>query len=256
MYKFKEDKLTQDKLNLDVQNVKKEFYKSVDDENKRVNIDNAKKRAVYQHMDYDNFKQMVLGANIKPMKTAEMSGVMNIQNPRSVLNANATILSKSNDDSTKEDHPVSILNQSLETKQPENFREFKKYFEKILNSASLDKTNKLKSALEYINQIPREDYNKVFGIEMDVDYLIKVIKIFQEFQEEVKEETSQLVTVGSNFIEGVVQLSRFSVDILKFMTKGEKGTISNWIKTLSMLAEPSEDKSIQERLSKCLAVFD
>jgi len=41
----------------------------IDDEARRVNIDSAKKRAVLQHMDYEGFRQMVLGANIFPTKS-------------------------------------------------------------------------------------------------------------------------------------------------------------------------------------------
>ena len=42
----------------------------IDLEAKRVNIDSAKKRACLQHMDYEGFRQMVLGANIFPTKSA------------------------------------------------------------------------------------------------------------------------------------------------------------------------------------------
>lgn len=44
-------------------------------ENQRVNVDSAKKIAVMQHMDYDNFHQMVLGANIKPMKAGQIESM-------------------------------------------------------------------------------------------------------------------------------------------------------------------------------------
>ena len=36
-------------------------------------------------MDYDNFRQMVLGANIKPMKTADLADFLNNQNARSKI---------------------------------------------------------------------------------------------------------------------------------------------------------------------------
>ena len=51
----------------------------MDTENKRVNVDSAKKRAVLQRttildldMDYEGFRQMVLGANIFPTKSVEL----------------------------------------------------------------------------------------------------------------------------------------------------------------------------------------
>lgn len=36
-------------------------------------------------MDYDNFRQMVLGANIKPMKTSDLADFLNNQNARSKI---------------------------------------------------------------------------------------------------------------------------------------------------------------------------
>ena len=52
---------------------------TINDENKRVNIDSAKKRAVLQHMDYDGFHQMVLGANLKPIKKGEAERIYRYQ---------------------------------------------------------------------------------------------------------------------------------------------------------------------------------
>jgi hypothetical protein len=48
--------------------VKKELGDSINEENQRINVDSAKKKAVMYHMDYDNFHQMVLGANLKTIK--------------------------------------------------------------------------------------------------------------------------------------------------------------------------------------------
>jgi hypothetical protein len=44
------------------------MQKEIDWDNKRTNVDSSKKIAVMQGMEYDGFRQMVLGANIKPMK--------------------------------------------------------------------------------------------------------------------------------------------------------------------------------------------
>lgn len=49
-----------------------EMQGDIDFANKRVNVDSAKKLAVMQHMDYDGFRQMVLGANLKPMKKGQI----------------------------------------------------------------------------------------------------------------------------------------------------------------------------------------
>ena len=65
--------ITRKEMILKCENVKNELFDSIDNENRRINIDSAKKRAVMQHMDYDGFRQMVLGANIFPMKSAEFT---------------------------------------------------------------------------------------------------------------------------------------------------------------------------------------
>ncbi len=55
MYKIREkqERFYEDKLTVD--QVKKELGQHIDEENKRINIDSAKKKAVLQHMDYDGF---------------------------------------------------------------------------------------------------------------------------------------------------------------------------------------------------------
>ena len=62
---FSEDTLSAVKARTEMQG-------DIDFANKRVNVDSAKKLAVMQHMDYDGFRQMVLGANLKPMKKGQI----------------------------------------------------------------------------------------------------------------------------------------------------------------------------------------
>ena len=42
-------------------------------------MDSAKKRAVLQHMDYEGFHHMVLGANLKPLKKGEAENIFRHQ---------------------------------------------------------------------------------------------------------------------------------------------------------------------------------
>ena len=74
--KIKQEKFSEDKLT--VSEVKKELGLAINEENQRINVDSAKKRAVIQHMDYDGFRQMVLGANLKPIKSTEATNITNI----------------------------------------------------------------------------------------------------------------------------------------------------------------------------------
>ena len=47
----------------------------IDWDSKRVNVDSAKKIAVMQRMEYDGFRQMVLGANLKPSKAGQITSI-------------------------------------------------------------------------------------------------------------------------------------------------------------------------------------
>ena len=57
-----------DESKLSCQEIKKQIYQDIDWENRRSNVDSSKKRAVLQNMDYDGFRQMVLGAHLKTIK--------------------------------------------------------------------------------------------------------------------------------------------------------------------------------------------
>lgn len=72
MYKVREKQQRFYEENLTVDEVKRELGHHIDEENKRINIDSAKKKAVMQHMDYDNFHQMVLGAHLRTIKRGEI----------------------------------------------------------------------------------------------------------------------------------------------------------------------------------------
>ena len=62
---------------------KSELKGAINEENHRSNVDRAKKKAVTQYMDYDNFHQMVLGADLKGMK---LEDVIEIKPEKGILN--------------------------------------------------------------------------------------------------------------------------------------------------------------------------
>ena len=69
--KKQDQKLKQDNL-VDSTKYKHELKDAINKEYHRINVDSAKKKAVVQRMDYDNFHQMVLGADIKGMKPEDI----------------------------------------------------------------------------------------------------------------------------------------------------------------------------------------
>jgi hypothetical protein len=72
---IKQPKIFQNEIKISCSNLKSELYSSINYENERTNVDSAKKRACLQGMDYDGFRQMVLGANIYPVKSRDLQQI-------------------------------------------------------------------------------------------------------------------------------------------------------------------------------------
>ena len=75
MYKVnvKQERFNEKRLQFD--KVKDSLSGAIDEEHKRINVDSSKKRACLQHMDYDGFHQMVLGANLIPIKKGSIDSI-------------------------------------------------------------------------------------------------------------------------------------------------------------------------------------
>jgi hypothetical protein len=67
------EKLKPGELEFTLSNVKQEMANSIEYEIKRKNVDTAKKLACKQLVNYDQFEELVRGANLKTVKTNEMS---------------------------------------------------------------------------------------------------------------------------------------------------------------------------------------
>ena len=75
-------------LNTDLLNndkYKKDLKVAINEENHRSNVDRAKKKAVSQYMDYDNFHQMVLGADLH--NGMNLNDVIDIKPEKAILNS-------------------------------------------------------------------------------------------------------------------------------------------------------------------------
>ena len=59
-----------------MEHVNESLLKDINESNQRSNVDSAKKLACLQHMDYAGFSQMVLGANLFPMKAGQVSNIV------------------------------------------------------------------------------------------------------------------------------------------------------------------------------------
>jgi len=81
---IKDKQLSEENL-LNASRYKEELKDVIDKEDHRQNVDRAKKKSVTQHMDYDNFHQMVLGADLKGLKSKEIT---NLKPCTNLLNTN------------------------------------------------------------------------------------------------------------------------------------------------------------------------
>ena len=59
-----------------MEHVTDSLYKDINEMHVRSNVDSAKKLACLQHMDYAGFSQMVLGANLFPMKAGQVTNIV------------------------------------------------------------------------------------------------------------------------------------------------------------------------------------
>lgn len=71
-------------MDVSLSSLKQELQQAQELEAKRRNENDSKLRAVAQHMDYDQFRQMVLGANLKCSKTGELTSLQSAQGDRSL----------------------------------------------------------------------------------------------------------------------------------------------------------------------------
>lgn len=90
------DKKLNEDLLLNNDKNKEELKNAIDQDNHRSNVDRAKKKAVTQYMDYENFHQMVLGADLKGMKLSDVTeikpekGILNLVAEKQVIGETGT----------------------------------------------------------------------------------------------------------------------------------------------------------------------
>ena len=88
MKKAKQLVFHEELLNMD--QIKKDLAGDLNAAALHSNEDSAKKRAVLQRMDYDGFRQMVLGANLFPLKSGSTANIIRTQAVTTRDNFNST----------------------------------------------------------------------------------------------------------------------------------------------------------------------
>ena len=128
-------------------------------------------------MDYDGFHQMVLGANLLPIKKGSLEGIHDSRLRWHGMNTHAAlsnIMSQNYKD--KEEILESYLDQYKKEEElnriPKSQAEFEKYF-----------CSKLKTSEEkfkYILNIPISEVGNIFQKEVNSELLVQVLKVFRE----------------------------------------------------------------------------
>jgi len=156
----KQEKFSEETL--ECTKIKKEFDQSVKEDLTHKNEDSAKKQAVHQGMDYDGFHQMVLGANLKPIKKGD--GINVTSNKGRAFNL---CLSNSQ---IKTDTPIIVTKiEEEKISAPRNQEEFDKMFSK--------KLVKNEEKYKYLKEFGLKLFGKLFSGEVDSELFLRIIKL-------------------------------------------------------------------------------
>ena len=169
-----------DESTLTTQNCKVMMQDDINFENTRVNVDSAKKIAVMQHMEYDGFHQMVLGANLKPTKGISAYGIFKPQEYEKTINSVATFQSIAHGDNVEGGVTFNndVIRMLFELQDAENLQppENVGVFEKFL-------CKKLTTPLQrytYLRLFQMDLYKKIFIGEFDAEVFTMIVNVLNE----------------------------------------------------------------------------
>lgn len=186
--KMNDLKLNEDLLNNN-ERCKDELKVAINNENHRSNVDRAKKKAVTQYMDYDNFHQMVLGADLKGVKMVDVTEMKADRPIMNFISEQQLIEQKKNDmflkhfvkEKNENDTIKFLVNDKL------NLNVFKQNWKKFENLE--DKIN------YFTDNISTEDmFNQLFNVSMiDSDLFITIIFTFGSYILNANESNKKVI---------------------------------------------------------------
>jgi hypothetical protein len=203
-------------LNTDLLNndkYKKDLKIAINEENHRSNVDRAKKKAVSQYMDYDNFHQMVLGADLH--NGMNLNDVIDIKPEKAILNS----ISENKEFENKVKNDLFLKNfVNDDNKKVINFKnddeitiqKFKKNF-KNFNSVD-DKINYI------FNNVNIEKFKELFNVNIiDSDLFSDLIYNFGLYLNNLNEinDKSKFLIECLNIIENAVYFNKLKMFIGK-----------------------------------------
>lgn len=235
------DSVRQDVLHQTMDDLRGELGESMQYEDHRDNVDAAKKRAVKQGMDYDGFRQMVLGADLKPVKTMEMRELVTQGAGRmyesSLVNTSATNTNAKQKVVIENPHDIVKMLPSeplslekpvpMMMEPPRTYLDLKRGYEKILGKSSILDTSKNEVILiNWLQSIGDADIAKIVCLDFDVFYLNSLVDIMTRWLKQGKYQERQAdFTWFLTFLDKVAQLDSFLMAVKPTLKSADKSAI-------------------------------
>ena len=176
-YMTKQERFYEEQLTMD--HTKAQLQREIQADNQRVNVDSAKKRACIQYMDYEGFRQMVLGANLFPVKKGAASSIFAAAPGKTKVNHTAAyqdIVDRLGGTSIGYDEEVvrNTLNLAEDESihAPKNAEEFEKFVGKKCKDSMQRYT--------YMRLVNIDHLRSIFSRELDPELLLLLVRTFRE----------------------------------------------------------------------------
>lgn len=246
------DTVREDTLRQTMDDLREELGESLQHEEHRDNVDAAKKRAVRQGMDYDGFKQMVLGADLKPVKSEQMRALVDVTSNKiydsSIVNSSAgTGLSKNTQKAVVENphdivkmlpsEPLSLQKPTPVMVEPaRTYLDMKRGFDKILGKSSiLDKSKNEIILIEWLQTIQDGYIDKIVCLDFDVYYLNALVDIMSRWQKHGKyTERAGDFKWFIIFLDKVAQLDSFLMAVKPTLKTADKSAFRKLIDAIAI----------------------
>ena len=281
-------KLHEKDLHSDINQLKNELGQSLKDEQHRQNVDHAKKTACKQLMDYANFEQMVLGADLKSVKTTELNSLVEMgrekrmdkvfntigyeetslkvktskQEPKidlerlAMIGRKSALLSETDGRSVATD--ISEFGEDEGYPIAKDFREFKKYYDLIWSQIGLQ--GKFEhgedvahvALMNWLAKQPKENYKKIFSSDFLIEYLVRLVDFLLVWVIDDAIYVSQR-PIFSKFLDmimNLVSMRGFDFGIKAMMNNSEKILIRKLLKHIGERNEDMFAEVVQDLLIK------
>ena len=236
MKKAKQQVFHEELLNMD--QIKRDLSSDINAAALHSNEDSAKKRAVLQHMDYENFRQMVLGANLFPLKSGATANIIQTQAVTTRDNFNSTAAYQAivrRDKGAGVGFNEAVVRSTLQMTEQDKFEEPKTPLE--VERQLVKKCADSMQRYIYLRMISFEHFCGIFeGREVDTELLLVLCRTFKE---QVTENAAFNNAMEQEFVcQFLTMLARTTQSfdfVLEFLGAEEQNLIKELISALTLV---------------------